>query len=216
MTVNIMKRSGKTAVVAVGASSKKAGKSSLASYLVRRLGADFSLKVSCCGSHPTSEPIVSNPSIISRPGTDTAALFEAGAREVLWVNCSKSELAGCLQRALGMFPAGGLLVAEGNSAVSFMEPDFTVFLVAVSPEEFKPSARRALARADLVIIDLSKDPTGPPAEEVESALKELAPAANFFSFTDQPGREEAWEKAAVAAEEALALKEAGPARGPAS
>jgi hypothetical protein len=48
-------------VVVVTSSSKKAGKSTLAAYLVRELGAASAVKVSAGGTHPTSEAVVTDP-----------------------------------------------------------------------------------------------------------------------------------------------------------
>ena len=142
----------RTRIIVVGASSKKAGKSTVAARLVGDLGAEYGLKVSSGGSH-TGAPVITDPQLISTPGTDTGALIGAGAKMVIWVNASKPELAAELDRALSMFPPGGLLVIEGNSALTHIKPDFTVFVMGVPFEDFKPSASSALEKADLVLVD---------------------------------------------------------------
>ncbi len=138
-------------IVLVSSSSKKAGKSKTASYLVSELGAGYGLKVSA-GDHAPSA-LVTDPAIISRPGTDTASLLAAGAKVVLWVDASGKERAKALERALAIIPPGGLLVIEGNCALENVRPDFAVFLMTVLPNCFKPSAAAAIRAADLVIID---------------------------------------------------------------
>ncbi|MCJ7652493.1 MAG: hypothetical protein MUO75_02200 [Actinobacteria bacterium] len=183
-------------IICVSSSSKKAGKSSLASYLVRELGADFGLKVSSGGTHPTPETIITDPAIIEKKGTDTGSLVEAGARTVVWVNAEKSRLSEELERALLLFGGGGLLVAEGNSALEHLDPDLSVFLMAVPFDEFKSSAESALARSDLVLVDL----TGPLSKYgragLASELEALSQGAEVLFYEDERDRELALREAA--------------------
>lgn len=166
-------------VVAVGASSKKAGKSTLASRLVRGLGAEYGLKVSSGGAHAEG-PLITEPATIATPGTDTGALVEAGALRVAWVNAAGDDLLPLLRRALSHFSPGGLLVAEGNGAFE-LEPDFGVFLVSAPFDRFKPSAHNALARADLVLVDAG-GPAGADRENLERLLERNAPNAKKIYY----------------------------------
>lgn len=188
-------------IVSVSSSSKKAGKSSLASHLVRELGADFGLKVSSGGTHPTTETIISDQDVIERNGTDTGSLVKAGAKQVIWVNSGEGSLQEVLVRALSMFPDNGLIVVEGNSALEYLDPDFAVFLMAVPLDEFKPSSRGALSRSDLVLVDRTGGLSRYDRDTLASALKTLAPGARTLFFDDQAGRENAWREAATLARE---------------
>jgi molybdopterin-guanine dinucleotide biosynthesis protein len=177
--------SGRTRIVSVSASSKKAGKSTVASHLVRELGADYGLKVSCGGSH-AEQPLTSDPDVISRPGTDTGALFAAGAGLVLWVSAPASKLAAELDRALSMFPAGGILVVEGNSALDYVRPDFAVFLVNVPFEDFKASAFSAMEKADLILLNRAGKLATFDAAQLERSIRERAPDADVIQHDDRP------------------------------
>jgi molybdopterin-guanine dinucleotide biosynthesis protein len=171
-------------VISVSSSSKKSGKSTVASLLVRELGADYGLKVSSGGSH-AGQGLVDDPAVIEKPGTDTGALIRAGAKSVLWVSAPPSELREELEKALARFPAGGLVVVEGNSALSHFSPDFAVFLMTVPFEEFKPSAAVALAKADLVLVNLSGKLSGADTGELERLIHERSPYATVIVYHDE-------------------------------
>ncbi len=170
-------------IISVSASSKKAGKSTVASHLVRELGADYGLKVSSGGTHGESR-LVTDPDIISAPGTDTGALSAAGAGLVLWVNAPPVKLLENLELALAMFGPGGLLVIEGNSALAHVSPDFAVFLMNVPFEDFKPSAALALEKADLVLVNLTGALAGLDRTRLESEIRERATSASVYFYDE--------------------------------
>lgn len=174
---------GRPRIIAVGSSSKKSGKSSVATFLVRELDADFALKVSS-GSHGPSG-IITDPDIISRAGTDTGALLQAGARRVIWVNAMEAQLSQELGAAVDMFGAGGVLVVEGNSALKHLKVDFGVFVMTVPFEEFKPSAREAVASADVVLVDLRKRLAEVPVDDIRRGLEQRAPGARCLFYHDE-------------------------------
>lgn len=176
---------GRNRVIVVSAASKKGGKSTVAAHLVRELGAEYGLKVSAGGTHAV-RPLTSDPEIISTPGTDTGALVAAGAGMVLWVNAPSHELGSELQRAMSMFPAPGLLVVEGGSALAHISPDFSVFLMGVPFEGFKPSAGPALEKSDLVLVNTSGPLAGADRSVLEAELRMRAQNATVL-FYDKKG-----------------------------
>jgi molybdopterin-guanine dinucleotide biosynthesis protein len=173
-------------VISVSSSSKKSGKSTVASLLVRELGADYGLKVSSGGSH-AGQGLVDDPAVIEKPGTDTGALVQAGARSVLWVSAPPSELREELEKALARFPAGGLVVVEGNSALSHLTPDFVVFLMTVPFEEFKPSAAAALEKADLVLVNLDGELSGADPGKLELLIRKRSSDATVIAYSGASG-----------------------------
>jgi hypothetical protein len=177
------RRPDRTLVVSVSSSSKKAGKSTLASYLVKELGADYGLKVSSGGAHGP-EGLVSDRDLISAPGTDTGALVEAGATLVLWVNAPPGELERELDEAMGAFRGGGILIVEGNSALAHIKSDFAVFLMSVPFSTFKPSALAALAKADLVLVNLAGELAVADVGSLAGELAERAPGAKVLFFEE--------------------------------
>jgi len=171
-------------IISVGSSSKKAGKSRVAVYLVRELHADYGLKVSSGGSH-TGQLLIDDPLIIGKPGTDTGALVKAGAKRVLWLNSPPSKLAVELEKALDMFAPGGLLVIEGNSVLSHLIPDFVVFVMSVPFEEFKPSATLALEKADLMLVNRSGKLSSTDSSELERGIYERSHNATVIVYHDE-------------------------------
>ena len=159
------------------------------------------LKVSS-GSH-TPSPIVTDPEVLARPGTDTGALLRAGATTVLWVNASGGRLAIELGRALEMFPPGCTLVVEGNSALEHLDADFSVFVMGVPFSDFKPSAEQALSKADLVLVDLRWQLRGNDPASIERELAERAPGAKVICYSDAEGFEETLQKTAQMARKEL-------------
>ena len=169
--------------------------------MVRELRPTFALKVSS-GSH-TPQAIVTDPRLLAKPGTDTGALLAAGARKVLWVNASGKRLAAELEKALAMFPAGGTLVVEGNSALEHISPDFSVFVMTVPFSEFKPSAQQALTGADLVLVDMRWNLAAADEDSIGSGLAERAPRARVIYYADEQGFDSACERTAAMARGAL-------------
>lgn len=191
------KLAGPSAIISVSSSSKKSGKSTVAAFLVRELDAEYALKVSK-GSHSPS-PIVTDPELISRAGTDTGALVSAGARKVIWVNASEGKLDVELQEAIGMFPPGGVLIVEGNSALEHLPVDFAVFVMTVPFEEFKPSAGAALEKADLVLVDRRGSLAPEPQERLNAALAGKVPGARVMFYSSEAELDEALSETALMA-----------------
>jgi len=189
-------------IISVSSSSKKSGKSSVASYLVRELGIDFALKIST-GSH-TSTPVVTDPDLISKPGTDTGSLVQAGAKRVIWVNAPEGRLDTGITSALKMLPPEGTLVVEGNSALKHLAPDFAVFVMTVPFQDFKPSANTALARADLVLVDMRWRLNGAEAGTLAEAVMRKTTGARAVFFDDDDGFQEALKETARLARKRLA------------
>jgi len=191
-------------IVVVTSSSKKAGKSTLAAYLVKELGASSAIKVSAGGSHPTRDAVVTDVGQLASPGTDTAALLGAGAKKVAWVNTTKEEAGAGLARALKGMPPG-VLVIEGNSAVESISADFTVFLMAVPFEDFKPSATAALSKADLVMVNRSGKLGDLDLRELKKEIRGRAPDAEQVFYRPPRDGALAFEKAAKQARKSLGL-----------
>lgn len=196
-------KSGGLRIVSISSSSKKAGKTALSAYLTRELGADYGLKV--CADHHIP-PIMEDPEIISKPGTDTGALVAAGARKVVWASSGTADgLALVITKALDLFPPHGVMIMESNSALQYITPDFAVFMMSVPFHEFKPSALMALAKADLVLLDLRCNLKGWGCDEIVSELAKRATDARLLSYKDEDGMREALQTTADMARDILEL-----------
>lgn len=191
-------------IISVSASSKKAGKSTLASRLVRELDVPAAIKVSSGGAHSPGNPVETDPDVLSRPGTDTGALVAAGAGQVMWVCAPEDELERELRRAMKKLPAEVLLVVEGNSALRYLEPLYAIFLMAVPFEAFKPSALAALARAEVVLVDRSGPLGNEDRRGLKRAIREHAPGVHIIFYRDDDGRELAFQEVVRLARKRLA------------
>lgn len=189
-------------VVSVSSSSKKSGKSRLATFLVRELGSDYALKVSS-GSH-APRGVITDEETISREGTDTGALVRAGARRVVWVNASEGRLAEELDEAMSLFGPGGTLVVEGNSALKHLRADFAVFVMTVPFDDFKDSAREAVSSADMVVVDTGGGLAEVPRAELARQIKSLSPRARAVFYSDEETLDLAMGQVLEAAREAIA------------
>ncbi|MEW6740434.1 MAG: hypothetical protein ACOYU2_09520 [Nitrospirota bacterium] len=95
--------------------------------------------------------IIDDKSILSQEDKDTKRLLDAGAEEVLWVQSPANEINEVLPMAIDRLSHLDGIIIEGNSAIEFLKPDVVVFIADVSKENIKPSARRILKQADIVI-----------------------------------------------------------------
>jgi hypothetical protein len=106
----------------------------------------------CCVSHLLGdEPLVlSERARTDAAGKDTGRYWEAGASGVHWVVATDRQVERGIKEALGRVASAGVIV-EGNSFSQFVEVDFFV-MVAGPAAKIKPTARRALARADALYL----------------------------------------------------------------
>jgi molybdopterin-guanine dinucleotide biosynthesis protein len=85
---------------------------------------------------------------------DTSRLLRAGGSPVIWIQSPPGELKESLEVAMGLASGCDGIVIEGNSPIEFLTPDIVIFVFGEDPSRLKPSGRKALQRADLLI---SKD-----------------------------------------------------------
>jgi hypothetical protein len=78
-------------------------------------------------------------------------MLSAGAREVIWIQSPVEGLAEPLKMAMGMLSGCDGLIIEGNSPIEFLEPDVVIFQFGKDLKRIKPSAIKALKKADLII-----------------------------------------------------------------
>jgi LAO/AO transport system kinase len=95
--------------------------------------------------------IIDDKTILCQEDKDTKRLLDAGAEEVLWVQSPTNELNEVLPMAIDRLSHLDGIIIEGNSAIELLKPDIVVFIADASKENIKPSARRILKQADIVI-----------------------------------------------------------------
>ena len=89
---------------------------------------------------------------VNRDGTDTGRYLSAGARRAFWVRTPQGLLAAAMPRLRGLFAEAPNVLAESNSLLDYIEPDLYISLVNFGAGGMKPSARRFLARADVLVV----------------------------------------------------------------
>lgn len=167
--------------IGVGGFASNTGKTALVCELLRAFKGWEAVKVTrghyrscgkdahaCCVSHLLSdEPLVlSERARTDAAGKDTGRYWAAGASDVHWVVATDRQVERGIREALGRVASAGVVV-EGNSFSQFVEVDFFV-MVAGPSAKIKPTARRALAKADALYLP------GPADESTRRALEELA------------------------------------------
>jgi len=170
--------------VGVGGFASNTGKTTLVCELLRAFPGWEAIKVTrghyrscgkdahaCCVSHLLGEEplVLSQRARTDAAGKDTGRFWEAGASDVHWVVATDRQVERGIKEALGRVAASGVIV-EGNSFSQFVELDFFV-MVAGPAAKIKPTARRALAKADALYLP---GPTDGADELTRRALDELA------------------------------------------
>ncbi|CAN5435249.1 hypothetical protein BH18ACI2_BH18ACI2_16360 [soil metagenome] len=175
--------------IAIGGFSSDTGKTNLLCELLRALPGWEAIKVTrghyrSCGKDPhaccvsqllSEEPLIcSGRAKTDVPGKDTGRYWEAGAANVHWVVVTDKGVEPGVRQALSRVEAGGVLV-EGTSFTQFVKVDFLILAARASGGKIKPSARRALARADAIyLFDEGTDCVH--AREQFAAWREASPA----------------------------------------
>ncbi len=135
-------------VVLIGGSYSGCGKTTFGTRLLRALGKDWAvIKYTKTGFYST---IVNNKDILSVEGKDTKKYLEAGAGEVLWVQCPLEALSELLSMSLERLSNYKGIIIEGNSPIEFLKPDVVIFLNGLERPP-KESAIKVKERADIIV-----------------------------------------------------------------
>jgi len=153
-------------VVAVSGFSSNVGKTTLVCELLRALPGWEAIKLTrghyrSCGRDPAGccvsdllrdEPVVrSGRQANYQVGKDTGRFWDAGASNVHWVIVKDDQVEKGINEALARVKSEGVII-EGNSFLDYVNPDLAMMCARSEGGKVKPSARRALAKSDLVYI----------------------------------------------------------------
>jgi molybdopterin-guanine dinucleotide biosynthesis protein len=153
-------------VVAVSGFSSNVGKTTLVCELLRLLPGWEAIKLTrghyrSCGRDPAGccvsdllrdEPVVrSGREANYQSGKDTGRFWDAGAANVHWVIVKDGQVAQGIAEALNRVEADGVIV-EGNSFLEYVSADLAVMCARSEGGKLKPSARKALARSNLLYL----------------------------------------------------------------
>lgn len=120
--------------------------------------------------------LVTDRETLDQPGTDTARLRLAGARDVTWAIAKRAAVGAAWRAVLARLAAEGpaaSIVIEGSTIVDEARPDLLFFVVHpfLSPERWKPGAASLMARADVLVVNRPSRELRAPAEEVMLAVR---------------------------------------------
>lgn len=153
-------------IVAVGGFTSNAGKTTLVCELLRVFPGWEAVKLTrghyrscgkdphaCCVSHLLGdEPLVrSGREATYAAGKDTGRYWDAGAANVHWVIATDAQVERGIRQALDRVQSSGVLI-EGNSFLKFIEADFTILAARADGDKIKPTARRALTKAQAIYL----------------------------------------------------------------
>jgi molybdopterin-guanine dinucleotide biosynthesis protein len=134
-------------VVVISGAHKGVGKTTLACRILKGLKGFGAIKTTVSKENIS---ITSKDKAIEVPGKDTALLKEAGAEKVVLVSSPRKDLGWALKVAMGMVSGCKGVIIEGTSVLDYIKPDVAIMIKAKG-KKIKPSAKRALKKADLII-----------------------------------------------------------------
>jgi molybdopterin-guanine dinucleotide biosynthesis protein len=164
-------------IVAVSGLSSNTGKTTLVCELLRRLPGWEAIKLTrghyrSCGKDPqgccVSDLLRDEPLIRSgreanyEAGKDTGRFWDAGASQVHWVIVGEDQVEAGINEALARVKAAGVVV-EGNSLLDFVNTDFAIMCARAGENKMKASARRTLAKANVLYLSTIDDCSGATA-----------------------------------------------------
>jgi hypothetical protein len=159
--------------VVVGGNSRNIGKTSLACSLIEATKElDWTaLKITqfghgiCSSSGEACGCAIDDPECPyeitvetgEKPGSDTARMLRAGARESLWVRVAMGQLERAMPAILARIAGRQHVLIESNSVVEFVEPDVYFSVLNFDQPDFKVSAARLGERVDAFVLPTAKN-----------------------------------------------------------
>jgi molybdopterin-guanine dinucleotide biosynthesis protein len=153
-------------IVAVSGFSSNVGKTTLVCELLRQLPGWEAIKLTrghyrSCGRDPAGccvsdllrdEPVIrSGRDSNYQAGKDTGRFWDAGASNVHWVIVKDDQVEQGITQALERVEAMGVIV-EGNSFLEYIKADLAIMCARSEGGTIKASARKALARSDVLYL----------------------------------------------------------------
>lgn len=194
-------------LVVVGGHSRNIGKTSVAAGLIaatRELGWT-ALKITqfghgmcsstgeeChCAVEDPAHPYAITRETGEKPGTDTARLLQAGASEAYWVRARIGALDEAVPELRKLIADRPFVLMESNSILEFFRPDLYLSVLRFDVDDFKPSSRYYLDRADATVVVKCAETeprwenwkalgVSPPAFEVDPETYRSAALEGYF------------------------------------
>jgi hypothetical protein len=174
-------------LVSVSGACSRSGKTALAAALVRAAGSAAAVKFTTTEDVfqrcPRGTPcvvcdidvpyrLVTDPSVLRQPGTDTDRLAAAGATPVVWCIARESAVERAWSAVRDTIAGEALVVMEGSTIVARARPALHVFVAHpfLSPARWKAGSGALIASCDAVVVNRPARETRDPDPRVWEAL----------------------------------------------
>jgi hypothetical protein len=178
-------------IITISGANKDIGKSSLAAYLANHCFCCAGVKVSVHDIQPEGDVVIEELQPPPDFKTDTARLVQAGANPVFWVRTTRANLVEDVKKVLSRIQTP-VVIFEGNSVLEHLQPDYAVFIMGPTFDNFKPSAFEAISKAHTVVINGRESLSGERVMELERKIKDKNPKAKIV-VVSEIGKDRAWE-----------------------
>jgi len=135
-------------IICVTGAYSGAGKTTVAETLLKHLPGKWGALKYTKTSFYTS---VKDETESAAEGKDTYRLRVAGAKLVIRIESPYEALAEAVSVAMSLLSGCDGIVAEGNSLIEFLPADVVIFVFGKDSKKIKPSAVKALQRADILV-----------------------------------------------------------------
>ena len=82
---------------------------------------------------------------------DTSLLLKAGADKVYWLKCLETHMYDGIKQFMDEIPKNTLIICESNSLRNVVIPGSFIMLKNMESNEIKPSARKVIDKADVIV-----------------------------------------------------------------
>ena len=138
------------AIIVVGGSGRKIGKTALVCGLIRALS-EFAWTAVKITSHAHGRAKAIWEETSAGQGTDTARYLAAGARRALMVTAADDELGPIVQQILREGPPPGCIIFESNRVLKHLRPDLCLAVASSLEVERKSSFEIVEQRMDALV-----------------------------------------------------------------
>jgi hypothetical protein len=139
-------------IVAIGAHSRKVGKTSIVCELLRATPeVDWTAVKISANRRGLAAGSAIEEETVAAPSCDTGRFLVAGAKRSIWIRAADSQMRAAAEAVERIVEHGGHTVIESNRIVEWLEPDLYALALDSSNPDFKESARRLFDRADAYI-----------------------------------------------------------------
>jgi hypothetical protein len=114
---------------------------------------------------------------------DSSRYLAAGAVRSLWVRTLPGHLADAMRAIREVIDNAPNSILESNSVLQFLDPDVYALIVWPWAADFKPSARRYLSRADVILLATPPPGHGAPQPAWGDELQDQLAHVPQFAIT---------------------------------